>query len=154
MSEILSRTFRKPVLVVFVLAGLIAALVGVSVTTTERSSTAEPVRTDPSAALVAEITQMKQRLDRVPGDAIGWAGLDGSYVELARITGAPENYGEAQVEVLRLAARGLSNRLIAAELVLSERTVGHHLAHIYDKTGRRTRAGAAVFAMEHGLIPE
>ncbi|MEV2225836.1 tetratricopeptide repeat protein [Nocardia vinacea] len=96
MSEILSRTFRKPVLVVFVLAGLIAALVGVSVTTTERSSTAEPVRTDPSAALVAEITQMKQRLDRVPGDAIGWAGLGGSYVELARITGAPENYGEAQ----------------------------------------------------------
>ncbi len=61
---------------------------------------------------------------------------------------------EREVEVLRLAARGLSNRLIAAELVLSERTVGHHLAHIYDKTGRRTRAGAAVFAMEHGLIPE
>ncbi|WP_157978551.1 MULTISPECIES: HD domain-containing phosphohydrolase [Nocardia] len=61
---------------------------------------------------------------------------------------------EREVEVLRLAARGLSNRLIAAELVLSERTVGHHLAHIYDKTGRRTRAGAAVFAMEHGLMPE
>ncbi|WP_156371377.1 HD domain-containing phosphohydrolase [Nocardia arizonensis] len=61
---------------------------------------------------------------------------------------------EREVEVLRLAARGLSNRLIAAELTLSERTVGHHLAHIYDKTGRRTRAGAAVFAMEHGLLPD
>ncbi|MEV0031987.1 HD domain-containing phosphohydrolase [Nocardia sp. NPDC050793] len=61
---------------------------------------------------------------------------------------------EREVEVLRLAARGLSNRLIAAELVLSERTVGHHLTHIYDKTGRRTRAGAAVFAMEHGLLPD
>ncbi|QVI23448.1 response regulator transcription factor [Nocardia tengchongensis] len=60
---------------------------------------------------------------------------------------------EREVGVLRLAARGLSNRLIAAELVVSERTVGHHLAHIYDKTGRRTRAGAAVFAMEHGLLP-
>ncbi|MEV0298762.1 HD domain-containing phosphohydrolase [Nocardia sp. NPDC050710] len=60
---------------------------------------------------------------------------------------------DREVEVLRLAARGLSNRLIAAELVLSERTVGHHLAHIYDKIGRRTRAGAAVFAMEHGLLP-
>ncbi|MFC9998727.1 HD domain-containing phosphohydrolase [Nocardia sp. NPDC127526] len=60
---------------------------------------------------------------------------------------------EREVDVLRLAARGLSNRQIAAELVLSERTVGHHLAHIYDKTGRRTRAGAAVFAMEHGLLP-
>ena len=38
-------------------------------------------------------------------------------------------------------------------LVVSERTVGHHLAHVYDKTGRRTRAGAAVFAVEHGLLP-
>jgi len=57
------------------------------------------------------------------------------------------------VDVLRLAARGLSNRQIATELLLSDRTVGHHLAHIYDKTGRRTRAGAAVFAMEHDLLP-
>jgi DNA-binding NarL/FixJ family response regulator len=55
------------------------------------------------------------------------------------------------VEVLRLAAQGLSNRRIAEHLVVSERTVGHHLAHVFDKTGRRTRAGAAVFAMEHGL---
>ncbi|WP_024800096.1 HD domain-containing phosphohydrolase [Nocardia sp. BMG51109] len=61
---------------------------------------------------------------------------------------------EREVEVLRLAARGLSNRQIAADLVVSERTVGHHLGHIYDKTGRRTRAGAAVFAMEHGLLPD
>jgi DNA-binding NarL/FixJ family response regulator len=55
--------------------------------------------------------------------------------------------------VLRRTARGLSNR-VAAELGLSERTVGHHLAHIYDKTGRRTRAGAAVFAVGHGLLPD
>jgi len=34
---------------------------------------------------------------------------------------------------------------------VSDRTVQHHLASIYDKTGRRTRAGAAVFAVEHGL---
>jgi DNA-binding NarL/FixJ family response regulator len=57
------------------------------------------------------------------------------------------------VDVLRLAARGLSNRAIAARLGVSDRTVGHHLAHVFDKTGRRTRAGAAVFAMEHGLLP-
>ena len=57
-----------------------------------------------------------------------------------------------ELEVLRLTARGLSNRAIAAELVISERTVGHHLTHIYDKTGRRTRAGVAVFAVEHRLL--
>ena len=60
---------------------------------------------------------------------------------------------DREVEVLRLAARGQSNRQIAQQLSVSERTVGHHLAHTYDKTGRRTRAGAAVFAMEHGLLP-
>lgn len=65
---------------------------------------------------------------------------------------APAGLSEREVEVLRLAARGMSNRQIAELLVVAERTVGHHLAHIYDKTGRRTRAGAAVFAMEHGLL--
>src|SRR5207237_5062069 len=59
---------------------------------------------------------------------------------------------EREVEVLRLCARGLTNREIADELVVSARTVQHHLASIYDKTGRRTRAGAAVFAVEHGLV--
>jgi HD-GYP domain-containing protein (c-di-GMP phosphodiesterase class II) len=58
-----------------------------------------------------------------------------------------------EVDVLRLAARGLSNREIAAELGISDRTVGHHLAHVYDKTGHRTRAGVAVWAVEHRLLP-
>ena len=65
----------------------------------------------------------------------------------------PCDLTDREVDVLRLAARGLSNRAIAAELVISERTVGHHLGHVYDKTGHRTRAGAAVFAVEHGLLP-
>lgn len=64
----------------------------------------------------------------------------------------PSGLTEREVEVLRLAARGMSNRQIAAELGVAERTVGHHLAHIFDKTGRRTRAGAAVFALEHSLL--
>jgi DNA-binding CsgD family transcriptional regulator len=37
--------------------------------------------------------------------------------------------------------------------VLSPRTVQHHLASVYDKIDLRTRAGAAVFAIEHGLVP-
>jgi DNA-binding NarL/FixJ family response regulator len=57
------------------------------------------------------------------------------------------------VDVLRVLARGLSNQEIAAELVLSPRTVQAHLARIYDKIDLRTRAGAAVFAIENGLVP-
>ena len=55
--------------------------------------------------------------------------------------------------MLRVLARGLSNREIAESLVLSPRTVQHHLASVYDKINVRTRAGAAVFAIENGLVP-
>jgi HD-GYP domain-containing protein (c-di-GMP phosphodiesterase class II)/DNA-binding CsgD family transcriptional regulator len=65
----------------------------------------------------------------------------------------PCDLTDREVDVLRLAVRGLSNQGIAEALVISPRTVQHHLAHVYEKTGRRTRAGAAVFAIEHGLVP-
>ncbi|HUO72166.1 MAG TPA: HD domain-containing phosphohydrolase [Solirubrobacteraceae bacterium] len=66
-------------------------------------------------------------------------------------TAWPNDLTDREVEVLRLAARGLSNKEIAASLIVSPRTVQNHLAAVYDKIGRRTRAGAAVFAVEHGL---
>lgn len=65
----------------------------------------------------------------------------------------PCDLTDREVDVLRLTAQGMSNREIAERLVVSARTVGHHLARVYDKTGRRTRAGAAVFAIEHNLVP-
>ncbi len=67
--------------------------------------------------------------------------------------GSPAGLTEREVQVLCLVAQGLRNREIAVQLSISSRTVGHHLGHIFDKTGYRTRAGVAVFAMEHGLIP-
>ena len=54
--------------------------------------------------------------------------------------------------MLGLLARGMTNKEIAAALFLSAKTVQHHVAHIYDKIDRRTRAGAAMFAMEHRLV--
>jgi HD-GYP domain-containing protein (c-di-GMP phosphodiesterase class II) len=57
-----------------------------------------------------------------------------------------------EVEVLRLLATGASNRMIAQELVVSEKTVAHHLEHIYHKIGISSRAAAVFFAMEHELI--
>lgn len=64
----------------------------------------------------------------------------------------PAGLTDREVEVLRLVARGLSNRQVAAELVVSPRTAEHHVQHIYAKIGVSTRAGAALFAMEHGLV--
>jgi PAS domain S-box-containing protein len=57
-----------------------------------------------------------------------------------------------QVEVLRLLARGLSNRQMAPILSISEKTVSHHIQHIYDKIDVSTRAAATLFAMRHDLI--
>jgi HD-GYP domain-containing protein (c-di-GMP phosphodiesterase class II) len=66
----------------------------------------------------------------------------------------PADLTERQVEVLRLVSRGLSNADIAAQLVLSRRTVEHHVQDIYLKIGVSTRAGAAMFAMQHGLLAQ
>lgn len=64
----------------------------------------------------------------------------------------PAGLTDREVEVLRLIARGRSNRQVAAELVISAKTVGAHIEHIYAKAGVSTRAGAALFAMEHELL--
>ncbi|UYQ64850.1 HD domain-containing phosphohydrolase [Streptomyces peucetius] len=57
-----------------------------------------------------------------------------------------------EADVLRLLARGLTNKEIAGRLVISRRTAEHHVQHIYGKIGNSTRAAAALFAMEHDLL--
>jgi HD-GYP domain-containing protein (c-di-GMP phosphodiesterase class II) len=59
-----------------------------------------------------------------------------------------------EVEVLRLLARGLSNKEIAQRLVISPKTAGNHVEHIYAKIGASNRAAASLFAVQHGLLPE
>ena len=88
---------------------------------------------------------------RLCGHAVA-AVLEAAGHERAPAPARPCGLTEREVEVLGLLARGLTNKEIAGSLFLSAKTVQHHVAHIYDKIDRRTRAGAAMFAMEHGLI--
>jgi DNA-binding CsgD family transcriptional regulator len=58
------------------------------------------------------------------------------------------------IDLLGLLASGLSNKEIARRLVVSPRTVGHHVAHIFAKIGVSTRSAATLVALHHGLLGE
>ena len=57
-----------------------------------------------------------------------------------------------ELEVLRAAATGRTNKEIGARLGLSTRTVDRHVSNILSKLGVPSRAGATSYAYEHGLI--
>lgn len=59
---------------------------------------------------------------------------------------------ERELEVLRLVAKGMSNKEIAAELVIAENTVKNHVRNILEKLELRTRTEAAMFAVREKLI--
>jgi HD-GYP domain-containing protein (c-di-GMP phosphodiesterase class II) len=61
---------------------------------------------------------------------------------------------EREVEVLRLLAHGNSMKQIASLLIISQKTVDHHIQHIYTKIGVSTRAAATLFAMQHDLLTD
>lgn len=64
----------------------------------------------------------------------------------------PAGLTPREIEVLRWVAQGDTNKEVAGRLSISPRTVGHHLAHAYAKIGVTTRAAAALFIVEQGLL--
>ncbi len=59
---------------------------------------------------------------------------------------------EREAQVLRLLASGKTNRAIAGELFISEKTVARHVSNIFDKLGVSSRTGATAWAFQHNLI--
>jgi DNA-binding NarL/FixJ family response regulator len=82
------------------------------------------------------------------------AGPDVARVD--SLTAAPETatHGltQRELQVLRLVARGATNRSIAAELVLSDRTIDRHVSNIFAKLRVSSRAAATAYAYEHDLV--
>ena len=64
----------------------------------------------------------------------------------------PGRLSDREVEVLRLAVRGLTIRQVGNRLGIAPKTVDRHLQNSYTKMGVSSRAGAALFALEHGLL--
>jgi HD-GYP domain-containing protein (c-di-GMP phosphodiesterase class II) len=104
-----------------------------------------------AAPEAAKGLRAQARAGRLDGDAVEGvleaAGHRG-HVRRSR----PAGLTGRQIDVLRLLAGGSSNRDIADTLVISRRTAEHHVQDVYAKIGASTRAAAALFAMEHGLL--
>jgi HD-GYP domain-containing protein (c-di-GMP phosphodiesterase class II) len=64
----------------------------------------------------------------------------------------PAGLTERELEVLLVLVRGGSNQEIAQGLGISAKTVGHHVQHVYQKAGVRSRAAATLWAFEHDLV--
>jgi HD-GYP domain-containing protein (c-di-GMP phosphodiesterase class II) len=109
----------------------------------------EPRTPDEAAAeLRADV-----RASRRDGDAVDTVLAAAGYRVVRRREG-PAGLTPREVEVLRLVAGGLSNKEIARRLVISPKTAGNHIEHIYTKIGTSNRAAASMFAMRNGLLPE
>jgi HD-GYP domain-containing protein (c-di-GMP phosphodiesterase class II) len=88
------------------------------------------------------------RLDAVAVDAV----LAVAGHQAGRRTSRPGGLTGREVEILGLFATGLSSTEIGRRLVISAKTVRNHLEHIYVKAGVTNRTGAALFALEHGIL--
>jgi HD-GYP domain-containing protein (c-di-GMP phosphodiesterase class II)/DNA-binding CsgD family transcriptional regulator len=116
----------------------------------------------------AKLEARPHRSALTPGDAAAWlreevrAGRLAGEAADAVLTAAghpvrrrkdwPAGLTTREVEVLRLLARGLSNREIGERLTISRRTVDNHVDHIYTKLGVSNRARASLLAVRHGLM--
>jgi DNA-binding CsgD family transcriptional regulator len=79
---------------------------------------------------------------------VGGMGQDGT----RGVAKDPRPPSAREVELLALAARGMSNREIAETLLLSEATVKRHLANVYGKMGVHSRSEAVAEALRSGLL--
>jgi DNA-binding CsgD family transcriptional regulator len=84
--------------------------------------------------------------------ALGAAPAEAEAERLLAPAALPAGLTAREVEVLRLVAAGRSNAAIAAELVLSEKTVARHLSNTFAKLGVGSRTAAAAYAFEHDLV--
>ena len=101
-----------------------------------------------AAELRAEV-----RSGRMDADAVD-AVLGAAGHRVARRREGPAGLTAREIDVLRLVSRGLSSKEIAARLVISPKTARNHIEHIYTKIGVSNRAGASLFALQRGLLPD
>ncbi|MBE2201155.1 MAG: response regulator transcription factor [Anaerolinea sp.] len=103
----------------------------------------------PPAELIAAIRTLHQGGVHLPGGLARRLLHAGSPIPA---TPPLDALTERELEILKLVAQGLGNDAIAAQLVISSRTVGVHVSHILDKLYLENRTQAALYALRHGLV--
>lgn len=89
------------------------------------------------------------RLDPIAVDAV----LAGAGYPVSRSrAGGPAGLTARESDVLALLARGMPNKSIARSLGISPKTVSNHVEHVYAKLGVSNRTGAAMYAMQYGIV--
>jgi non-specific serine/threonine protein kinase len=134
-----------------------------------REAIHSPVRPNRRAAHEALVAQARAQLDdasarraaaigremslaAVVDEALTW--LDAAGRGEVQRTEARGGLSEREFEILQLLADGRTNQQIAAVLVISPRTVSHHLANIFAKLGVSTRSAATSVALRSGILPD
>ncbi len=109
-------------------------------------------RTDEATTLLDEVQAVCEPLEAKP--TLERVSDMRSRIEqmLRKTPSYPAGLSQREVEVLRLVAEGLTDAETADRLFISRRTVTSHLTNIYNKIGMGSRAAAAVWAKEHGVI--
>jgi HD-GYP domain-containing protein (c-di-GMP phosphodiesterase class II) len=110
-----------------------------------------PHRPALSAQHAAEELQADARAGRLDAEAVA-AVLAAAGHSVGRRHEWPAGLTSREVDVLRLVARGLSSKQIAAELVITPKTARNHIEHIYTKIDASSRVAASLYATEHGLL--
>jgi HD-GYP domain-containing protein (c-di-GMP phosphodiesterase class II) len=113
-----------------------------------------PHRAVLSPEAAAEQLKREVRAGRIDSDAANAVLAAAGHRVRHRRRELVAGLSEREVEVLRLVARGHSQKEIAQLLVISQKTVDHHIQHIYTKIGVSTRAAATLFAMQHDLLAD
>jgi putative nucleotidyltransferase with HDIG domain len=115
---------------------------------TQRRAHREPLPLEGAAARL----RTEVAAGRLDGDAVAAVLAAAGFASGARRTIRAGKLTDREVEVLRLLARGHTNKQMGRRLFISPKTVGRHVEHIYQKLEVSSRAAAAMYAAEHDLL--
>ena len=112
-----------------------------------------PYRASRTPAAAAAELRADVRGGRLDADAVE-AVLSAAGHRVVRRREGPAGLTAARSRCCVSSPTDCSNKEIAAPLVISPKTAGNHIEHIYAKIGTSNRAGAGLFAVRQGLLPE